>query len=93
MLDQEYDPELDYEGLTTNEKLTRFSKDRHQILGRVKELESPYVQGPQSSEEDPVLRDRVPKRTERPSVREPGTNGNHAPIVQAHNYGYSDNRQ
>ena len=27
-----------------------------------------------------VVRERVPIRTERPSVREPGTNRNHAPI-------------
>ena len=30
-----------------------------------------------------VVRERVPIRTERPSVREPGTNGNHAPIGQS----------
>ena len=32
---------------------------------------------------DLVVRKRVPIRTERPSVREPGTNGNHAPIGQS----------
>ena len=36
MLDQEDDPELDDEWLTANEELTRFSKDREQIVGRVK---------------------------------------------------------
>ena len=43
--------------------------------------------------EDLVVRDRVPIKTERPSVREPGTNGNHAPIGQSHNDGSSDNSQ
>ena len=36
MLDQEDDPELDDEWLTADEKLTRFSKDIEQIVGRVK---------------------------------------------------------
>ena len=89
MLDQEDDPELDDEWLTADEQLTRFSKAREQILGRAKGTESPSVQGPQSSEEDLIVRDRVPSRTEMPSVREPGTNGNHAPIGQAQNGGSS----
>ena len=83
MLDQEDDPELDYEWLTANEQLTCFRKDREQIVGRVKGTESPSVQGPQSSEEDLVVRERVPIRTERQAVREPGTNGNHAPVGQS----------
>ena len=33
----------------------------------------------------------VPIRVERPSVREPGTNGNHVPIGQAQNGGSSAN--
>ena len=37
MLDQEDDPELDDEWLTSNEQLTRFSRSREQILGRFKE--------------------------------------------------------
>ena len=45
----------------------------------------PYVQRPQSSEEDLVVRDRVPSKTERPSVIEFGTDGNHAPIDQSQN--------
>ena len=85
MLDQEDDPELDDEWLTSDGQLTRFSKAREKIVGRVKGTESPSVQGPQSSEEDLVVRERVPSRTDIPSVREPGTNGNHAPIGQAHN--------
>ena len=40
-----------------------------------------------------VVRKSVPSRTEIPSVREPGTNGNHAPIGQAQNDGYSTNSQ
>ena len=36
MLDQEYDIELDDEWLTANEQLTRFSKAREKIVGRVK---------------------------------------------------------
>ena len=83
MLDQEDNPELDYEWLTADEQLTRFSKAREQIVGRVKGTESPYVQGPQSSEEDLVVRERYPSRTEIPSVRELGTNGNHAPTRTA----------
>ena len=53
----------------------------------------PSVQVPQSSEEDLVVRERVPSMTERPSVREPGTNGNHASIGQAQNGGSSANIQ
>ena len=83
MLDQEDDPGLDDEWLTVDDKLTRFSKSREQIVGKVKGTESPSVQGPQSSEEGLVVKERVPIRTEIPSVREPGTNGNHAPIGQA----------
>ena len=69
MLYQEDDPELDDEWLTANEQLTRFSKAREQIVGRVKGKESPYVQGSQSSEEELVVRKRVPSRTEIPLVR------------------------
>ena len=69
MLEQEDDPELYDEWLTADEQLTRFSKSREQILGRVKGTESPYVQGPQSSEKDLVVREKVPSRTEMPSVR------------------------
>ena len=35
----------------------------------------------------------APSSTERLSVRGPGTNGNHAPIGQAQNGGFSDNSQ
>ena len=83
MLDQEDDPELDYEWLTANERLTRFRKARDQIVGRVKGSESKSVQGPQSSEEDLVVRESIPVKTERPPVRKPDTNGNHVPIGQA----------
>ena len=64
MLDQEDDPELDEEWLTVDDQLTRFSKAREQIVGRVKVTESLSVHGPQSSEEDLVVRERVPSRTE-----------------------------
>ena len=83
MLNQEDYTELDDEWLTADEQLIRFSKAREQIVGRVKGSELPYVQGPQYYEEDLVVMDRVPIRTERPSVREPGTNGNHATIGQS----------
>ena len=83
MLYQEDNPELDDEWLTADEQLTRFSKAREQILGRVKGTESPSVKGTQSSEEDLVVRERVPSRTERPSVRKPVTNGNHVHIGQS----------
>ena len=53
----------------------------------------PSFQGPQSYEEDLVVRERVPRRTEGPSVIEPGTNWNHAPIGQAQNYGSSDSQE
>ena len=69
MLDQEDDPELDDGWFTADEQLTRFSKSREQIVGRVKGTESPSVQGPQYSEKDLVLRERVLSRTEIPSVR------------------------
>ena len=93
MLDQEYDTELDDEWLTADDQLTRFSKAREQIAVRVKGTESSSVQGPQSYEVDLVLWERVPRSTERPSVREPGTNGNHAPIVKAQNGSSSANSQ
>ena len=64
MLDQEDDPDLDDEWLTADEQLTRFSKFIEQIVGRVKGTESPYVQGPQSSDEDLFVRERVPSRTD-----------------------------
>ena len=69
MLDQEDDSELDDEWLTVDEQLTRFSKAREKIVGRDKVTESPSVKGPQYSEEDLVVRERFPCRTEIPSVR------------------------
>ena len=77
MLDQEDNQEFDDEWLTVDEQLTRFSKAREQIVGRLKGTELTSVQGPQSSEEDLVVRDRVQSRTEVSSLREPGTNGSH----------------
>ena len=50
MLDQEDDPELDYECLTADEKLTPFKKTREKIVGRVNGAESKSVQGSQSYE-------------------------------------------
>ena len=44
ILYQEDYPELDDEWLTDDEQLTRFSKSRKQIVGRVKGSESPYAQ-------------------------------------------------
>ena len=82
---------MDVEWLTSDERLSRFSKDRYQIVGRVKGRELPSVQGIQYSEEDIVVRERVPIRTKRPSVIEPGTDGNHAPIGKENNDGYSAN--
>ena len=92
MLDQEDDPYLDGEWLTANAQLTCFRKAREKIVGRVKGSELPSVQVPQSSEEDLLVRERIPSRNERPSIREPVTNGNHAPIGQAQNNGSSANR-
>ena len=79
--------------MTADERLICFNKPREQIVGMVKVAEYPSVQGPQYPEEDLVVRGRVPSRTERPSVREPGTDGNHAPIFQAQNYSSSANSQ
>ena len=45
----------------------------------------PFIQGPQYSEKDVVVRERVPLRTERPPVREPGTYGNYGYIGQSQN--------
>ena len=92
MLDQEDDPELDDDWLTADEQSKRFRKAREKRLWRVKGSESPSVQIPQYSEEELVVRERVPRRTERPSVREPGTNSNHAPIGKAQNKGSSDSQ-
>ena len=50
MLDHEDDPELDDEWLTSDDQLTRFSKAREQIVGRVKGTESTSVQVTQSYE-------------------------------------------
>ena len=84
---------MDDEWLTADEQLTRFSKAREQIVGRVKVTELSSVHGPQSSEEDLIIMERVPSRTEMPSFIEPGTNGNHATIGQSKNSGSSANRQ
>ena len=69
MLYQEDNPYLDDKWSTSNERLTNFRKARERIVGKVKRAESPSVQGPQSSEEDIVVRERVTIRTERPPVR------------------------
>ena len=45
----------------------------------------PSVQEPQSSEEYLAVRNMVPIRTNKPSVRDTGTNGNHMLISQACN--------
>ena len=60
---------MDDEWLTNNEKLTNFRKAREKNVGKVKGSDFPSVQGPQSYEEDLVVRDRVPSRNDRPSVR------------------------
>ena len=91
ILQQEENTELYDEWLTANERLTNFRKYRERIVGRVKGAEYPSVQGYQSSEEDIFVRERLPRSSYRPSVREPGTNGNHAPIYQSQNYGSSYN--
>ena len=79
--------------MTANDQLTRFSKARKKILGVVKGEESSCVQIPQSSDEDLVVKERFPRSTQRLPVREPDTDGNHAPIGQAQNYGTSSNSQ
>ena len=93
MLDKEDEPEFDDEWLNSDERLTCFNKHRERIVGSIKGSESPSVQGPHSSEEDLVLSERVSRRTERLSVREPGTDINHAPIDQSQNDGSSANIQ
>ena len=84
---------VSYGWLTTDERLTHFIKAIYQILGRLKRSEYPSIKGPQSSEEGLVVREKVPSRTERPQVREPGTNDNHVTVCQSHNISYSENRQ
>ena len=93
MLYQEYDQQFDYEWLTADDQLTCFSKYREQILWRAKGAYLTYVQGTQSSEEDLFTREMVPRSTERPSVREPGTNENHETVSQSYNDDYSENIQ
>ena len=82
MLDKEDDTELDDEWLNADEELTRFRKARDQIVGRVKGSESTYVQGPQSSEEDLVVRERVPSRTEIPQSENLELMGNMNPLIK-----------
>ena len=79
--------------MTADERLTSFSKYREKIVGRVKGADSTSIQGPQYSEEDLVLGEMVPIRTERLSFRETGTDGNHSPFGQAKNNGYTSNSQ
>ena len=81
------------EWLTADDRLTSFSKYRGKSLGRVKGAESPSAQGTQSSDEDLDIKERVPIRTDRPSLRETVTDGNHVTIVQAHNNGFSDSQE
>ena len=61
VLDQENDLDLDEIFLISDERLTRFSETRFRILGRVKGLETPSVQGPQYYEEYLVVCDRDPR--------------------------------
>ena len=93
MLEQEYDPDLDDEWLTYNDKLTCFNKAIYRIVGRVKGSESPYFQGTQSYEKDLVIMERVTHSTERSPYSELITNGNHVPVVQAQNGSSSANRK
>ena len=84
---------MDDEWLTADEQLTHFSKARERILSRIKVSELPYIQGPQSSEEELVVRERFTSIAYSPSVREPVTNGNDAPVGQLQKNGSSDNSQ
>ena len=93
MIEQEDDPDLDDDQFIFNYQFKCFRKSREGILGRVKVTELSYIQGPKSSKEDLFVRDVVPTRTERPSVREPGTDGNHAPVSQVCNNSLSDSSQ
>ena len=93
MLYQDDDTELYGEWLTDNGRLTHFRKSRDRIVVRFKVEESTSVQGPQYYEEDLVVRERALSRTCRPSVIEPITYENHAPVGQSQNNGYSDNSQ
>ena len=60
VLDQEQHPGLDDGWLNVYERLPSFTKDRDQIVGRVKGPESKSVQIFQYSEEDLVMRKRAP---------------------------------
>ena len=93
MLKQEDDPYLDEEWLTYDERSARFIKYREHIVGKSIRAEMPSVQGHKSSEEDLVIRERVPIKTEIKQDNNTGNNGIHATIVQVHNDGYSYNMQ
>ena len=69
VLDQEDYPQLDGECLTADERLPCFSKSGEKIIGKVKGAESSSFEGPQYSEEYLCVRNRVPIRIERLSVR------------------------
>ena len=87
--DQEDDPELNENWLTTNDQFNVFRRSRYSILWNVKGAESPSVQGPQYYEEYLFVRYNFTSKTERQSVSEPGTNVNHASISQIRNDYYS----
>ena len=91
MVEQENDQYLDDKWLIANYRLIGFSKNKEQIVGRIKRLDLPYVQGPQYWEGNLVVMEKDLISTEKPPIREPGTNGNHAHVCQAVNDSYSAN--
>ena len=76
---------MDFKLLTSDEPLNHFIKDSEQIARRVKLSETTYVKGPQSSEEDLVLRGRDKSMTESQSVISYGNKINHSPNGQVRN--------
>ena len=93
VLNQENDLELDDKWLTANEWLTSFRRDRELVVVRFKVSEFPSVKGPQYYEEDLVVRERVPSRTEMPSSNEPGIYGDHIPIGPERNVNSSEHKE
>ena len=84
---------MDDEWLTADERLTNFINSRNYILGGVKGSETPAVQVHQYYEGDLFLRERVPIRTGRPEVSDPGSKSIRSYVGQVQNRISSDNSQ
>ena len=79
--------------MADDEKLTRFIKDRDQVVGKVKVEDKPSVQGTRYSEKYLVLRERFQSSTERPKYSDTVTGGSNVPVVQEMNDDHISNSQ